>query len=404
MGISYENLVGSAGKALFWVERNMLAGDRGNLGVYERLRTDVNERVNLCRPDTAAECLLALNIFSSVTGSDRYKDVFDNITNWLLYAQNTVLKDGNEAFPFYLTEGDKDNTKSKLIYQNDNGKALLILCTLYERTGDPRLLYSARKCADFWLKTQERDGNFFCRALRMDKKQVYGPCFLLWLTAGLNLIGKITKEKKYYASAKKAFALLKTMTRGGRILTSYELAGAEAWRPVSSENYIALLCYLLSYKSSGDISYLTEAEKILPFCLSLIDNGSGAIKNGNGTTTQSSLNNDENLCDFVYTFGYGINALLTLYKTTGKENYLDFVEKAASFALKTQCKEGNPLTDGGWRGSYDIKTKQASGRCDQNNPLDEGGKYSLYAGWCAMPLAYGLLVLADTLRKEGKAQ
>ena len=36
-----EELFFAAKKCLLWIEKNMLAGERGERGVYERIRTDI---------------------------------------------------------------------------------------------------------------------------------------------------------------------------------------------------------------------------------------------------------------------------------------------------------------------------------------------------------------------------
>ncbi len=115
--------------------------------------------------------------------------------------------------------------------------------------------------------------------------------------------------------------------------------------------------------------------------------------NGTPETMSASKNNDVNICDFVYTMGYGLNALISLYEVTGKRKFLDYAKKVASFALDVQCKENDPIVDGGWRGSFNKITKVPEGRCNQDNQPDEGGVYSLYAGWCALPITTGLLRL-----------
>ena len=52
-----KELFASAEKCLRWIENNMLTEGRGARGVYERIRTDLNVRVELCRPDVASEYL-----------------------------------------------------------------------------------------------------------------------------------------------------------------------------------------------------------------------------------------------------------------------------------------------------------------------------------------------------------
>ena len=65
--------------------------------------------------------------------------------------------------------------------------------------------------------------------------------------------------------------------------------------------------------------------------------------------------------------------------------------------MNIQCRGESPLWDGAWRGSYDVEKECWAGRADQNNPIDEGGMYSVYTGWCNAPNMYGLLQLESLL-------
>lgn len=398
-----QELLFSARKCLSWIEKNMLAGERGERGVYERIRTDIGKRVNLCRPDVASEYLRALLLYRK-TGKTDYEDVFENVTRWLEYAQNDVKTDKNSAFPFFLVEGKKDAAKSKSLYQNDNGKIILNLCELYEATGDKRYLTMSEKCAAFWIKAQRWKGNFYKAITDLKKKDSYGPCFILWLMAAFLRLWKITGKKKYVSAGKKAFSAARKLIKNGRMRTSFEVSGTEAWRPASSENYIALLCFALAYRFTGDHAYIDAIHDIADFCHSLIDPETGAIKNGTATCAGASLNGDENICDFVYTQGYAFNAMIELYEVLGEKKHLIVAKKAATFLIETQENTEDERTNGAWRGSYNIRTKKAEGQCDQNNVLNEGGKYSLYTGWCALPITTGLLRLYLLEKPSGESR
>ena len=383
--ISSQQALDSVGRCLDWLERVMLAGDRGSRGVYERVRTDKKEVVRLCRPDVASEYLRLLYDYADLTGDNRFDDVYQNVKNWLLNAQK---KRG--YFPFYLNE-EKQNAPSKMIYQNDNGKVILNLVYLYQKTGDMALLLSAKKCADFWLKCQLKNGDFYTFIMFSGRKYSKGPCFLLWMAAGLICLGKVTADKKYTTAGYRAFSCVRL--ENGRIKTTFEVSGGEAWRPLSSENFIALLCYALAYMATDDKRFIDAICAIYPFCRSMIDLKSGAIKN-NVDGIKASLNNNENISDFVYTMGYGVNALFKLAEISDFSDALEMAQKVCEFIIKTQCNEDDATVDGAWRGSYDIITAKPKGRCNQQNSLDEGGEFSVYSGWCAIPIAIGLIRLA----------
>ena len=211
------------------------------------------------------------------------------------------------------------------------------------------------------------------------------------MTAMLAL-AQVSGEDKYRISGYKAFECAKKYIRNGRILTSYELNRSEDWRPVSSENYIALLCFALCYKYTGDDAFVGAIRQIEDFCDALIDE-SGAVKNFTAETKCASLNVSEDLTDLVYTLGFAMNALAEMSVIFNDESYKAKAEKLAQFLISIQCNENDPKVDGAWRGAYNLKTKKYDGRCNQNNKQDEGGKYSVYAGWCALPIAFGMLKL-----------
>ena len=186
---------------------------------------------------------------------------------------------------------------------------------------------------------------------------------------------------------------MKNITVDGRLRTSYEICKAEVWRPVSSEQYVALLCYAISYRLLEDDRFLTEIRKLLPYCNALIDQTTGAIKNSIKRDDTLSLNDDPDLCDLVYTQGFALNAFAELYFACKDEVFLRRAQNMAEFLADIQCKNDLPCVNGGWRGSYNLKTNHYDGRCNQLNALDEGGVYSVYSGWCALPIVFGMLKL-----------
>jgi hypothetical protein len=86
-------------------------------------------------------------------------------------------------------------------------------------------------------------------------------------------------------------------------------------------------------------------------------------------------------------------ALYEAWKATDDETYALAAEKLAGFLASIQCSGESPLWDGAWRGSYNAVTRQWDGRANQNNHIDEGGMYSVYTGWCASTIMYGMLLL-----------
>ncbi|PWM72436.1 MAG: hypothetical protein DBX59_06570 [Bacillota bacterium] len=350
-------------------------------------------RVGYCRPDTATEYLRAARLYKTKLGDGSYDEVYENLVKWLMFAQNDKEKNGNETFPFYLADGCKDRKVMQMLFQNDNGKIMLNLALLYLETKDKRLLDMAEKSADFWLSVQRENGTYYHPCLNIGEPDSAGPCFVLWPMAAFFALYKATGEEKYKASGEKAFAHMKTLKTNGRLRTSYEIAETEAWRPVSSEHYIALLCYAISYNLLGDQRFLTEAEELLPYAETFVDGETGAIKNCAEEDKTLSLNDNPDLCDLVYTQGFALNAFAELYFATKEEKFLARAQKLAEFLADIQCKNDLPCVNGGWRGSYNLKSNRYDGRCNQRNDLDEGGQYSVYTGWCALPIAFGMLKL-----------
>lgn len=387
------NIKESVDRCFDWIEGNMLSFDRGYWGVYERIRTDLNLRVGFCRPDTATECMRAICAYNKKYDAERMKDVYENLVRWLEYAQNRADEDKNTAFPFYLTDGCRDLHHGKhYLYQNDNGKIIINLSILYKETGDERLLAMAKRSADWWLSVQ-KDGGYYYDPLCINTEgRADTPCMHLWMMTAMLALAQVSGEDKYRTSGYKAFECAKKYIRNGRILTSYELNKSEDWRPVSSENYIALLCFALCYKYTGDDAFVGAIKQIEDFCDTLIDE-SGAVKNFTAETKCASLNVSEDLTDLVYTLGFAMNALAEMSIVFNDETYKAKAERLAQFLISIQCDENDPKVDGAWRGAYNLKTKKYDGRCNQNNKQDEGGKYSVYAGWCALPIAFGMLKL-----------
>lgn len=122
-----------------------------------------------------------------------------------------------------------------------------------------------------------------------------------------------------------------------------------------------------------------------------LQHANGAIRNADDSCRHASLQTEPDLTDLVYTDGYALLALQEAYQATGEPRFREAADRLADFLVRVQCRGESPRWDGGWRGAYDVNTLEPRGRADQENPLDEGGMYSVYTGWCAAPITYGLL-------------
>ena len=399
-----ESYIKSIEKCLEWINSRMLTFNGGYNGIYERIRIDLNNRTNWSRPDCNAELARVIYLYNKITGDEKYNNLFNNIIEWLKRVQdNDPLSIWKGSFPFYLIDGYiNDPPIGDTVYQNDNGKILIVLTQLYSYTNNSVYIDMAKGLADYWVSLQQEDGTF----ARIDSKTFIskdaktlcypkGPCFVLWLAAGLLLAYKATGDDRYLNSAIKALRYIEQyQLENGRFRTSYELMEAEDWRPVSSETSIALFAFSIAYKITGDERYLYILKKAGDFVLSLQHSCVG-ILNCDDSCLEASLQNNKSLCDLVYTQGFALMGLIEAFKATGDEAYLESAKKLADFLVEIQCNNESPLWDGAWRGSFNVETWKWDGRANQNNPIDEGGMYSVYTGWCATTIMYGLLMLLE---------
>ena len=386
-------------KGLEWIEKNMLTIYDGYNGMYERIRIDKKIRTNWVRPYGNTE-LAKLLTFAEYFGNEKKAaERYETTVRWLQRAQdNNVRSAWYGSFPFFLIDGYDDRHESSQVrFQNDNGKILLYMVQIYDRNKDERMLEMAKKLADYWTAIQLEEGCFF----REDGKtcRFYkGPCFVLWPAVGLLLLGRRTSESRYTEAAKRGLAYaMGLINERNRMITSYELDKTEDWRPASSESAIALYVFSLAYRETGDTSYKEAAQKVASYVLKLQDEG-GAIVNclpeevGKGSDLQTT----PELCDMVYTQGFALMALTEAARAFEEDRFRGAAEKLADFLVSVQCTDEEPVLDGSWRGSYNVKTKEWDGRSSQNNPIDEGGKYSAYTGWCTIPIMQGLAMLLET--------
>ena len=389
----------SVENCLRWTENVMLTFDRGYWGVYERIRIDRNERVCHCRPDTSSELAKTLFLYEKESGKTDRKDIYENQIEWLRRVQNE-----NGSFCFAFADGTPAYYVIRTRFPNDNGKILLNLLALYRETGDKRTLDMAVRLADYWADNQTERGNYFSETEKQFMcKSFLGPCFGLWMAAGMVDCWKITGNERYLSSAKKNFAYMQRLIVNGRMQTSMEQTQDpdEFWRPVSSENAMALYAFAHAWRSYPDPAWKAACENILPFFLGLVDEKTGAVRNCDASSMDASQNNDPDLCDFVYTQGFALHAFLELYEAFGDGAMLARAEKLADWIVSVQCRGESPKWDGSWRGAISLSTGKWAGRCNQNNAiLDEGGEFSAYTGWSAYPICMGLLRLVRCLENE----
>ncbi|MDD2268175.1 MAG: hypothetical protein PHY15_01335 [Eubacteriales bacterium] len=384
----------SVDNCLLWIENQMLSYNRGSVGVYERIRIDVNRRVCWTRPDCNSE---VARVLAKRENAD-YKDVYVNIVDWLLSVQdNNPLSAWYGSFPFYLYNGEYSDLSGEARFQNDNGKVLIALLDMYEITADSRLKDAAVKLADYWLSIQRPEGYFFRYDKYITQGLYKGPCFVFWLAAGIAQCYGMTGEKKYLESAIKAFDyLLPLQLESGRFATTYEMLKHEDWRPPSSESSIALFCLARACRYIDDNRYKKAFLRVADYVLTL-QAECGAIINSDADSLNASLQENPMICDLVYTEGFALMGFVEGYKVSGKDIFKDVAIKLGDFLVSIQCKGESPLWDGAWRGTFNTETMKWDGRANQNNNIDEGGMYSVYTGWCAATIMDGLLGVIEIM-------
>lgn len=382
-------------KGIRWINTQMLTFDGGYYGIYERIRIDEHIRTNWSRPDCAAEYLRALHTYDELIGKKEYHRIEQNLLAWLERVQESGESSiWKGSMPFYLIDGYiREGGVDASIYQNDNGKVMLAMCQLYQKTGDERMLKIAVDIAQYWLKTQQPDGTYGVIDGRNMQECRKGPCFVQWLAIGFYTLYSITKEPRYLDSAEKGMSYLISLIQpNGRSLTSYEVIRMEDWRPVSSETAIMLYVMGVAYKATGNKAYLEKLHLVAGYVLSL-QREAGAIMNCGYDCSAASFQNNRDMCDMVYTQGFALQALITAFDAAGNKNYLNAAYRLGDFLAGVQCSGESELWDGGWRGSYNVVTEKWDGRANQNNAIDEGGMYSVYTGWCCTNIIYGLELL-----------
>ncbi len=397
-----ESYIPAIEKAINWINMQMLTFDHGYYGIYERIRIDKHIRTNWSRPDCNAEYMRVLHTYYEITGEKKHQKIEENILGWLERVQDreesSVWKG---SMPFYLIDGYIDDGKvGASLYQNDNGKVMLVMCQLYTVTKNERLLKIAQGLAEYWLKTQQPDGTYGIIDGKNMQECRKGPCFVQWMVSGLYLLYSITAEYRYLESAEKGMEyLISILHKSGRSLTSYELIKMEDWRPVSSETAIMLQTLSIAHKVTKKLIYLQKLHLVGEYLL-FLQHESGAILNCKDDCRDASLQNNMHLCDLVYTQNFALQAFISAYEVTRDKKFLDAAYRLGDFLVSIQCKGESELWDGGWRGSYNVKTMEWDGRANQNNAIDEGGMYSVYTGWCCTNIVYGLELLEQYRNKK----
>lgn len=376
----------SADRALSWVRNRMMRHPDRSQGVWERVRIDMNEIQPWVRPDCCCEAAAAFVLRHEITGNRGDLGTARNLLRYALRRQ--TLRGG---FPFYewapaeVTVADPDKTGGSLVmWPNDNGKVLEILSRLSPWFPDLPIEAAVRRHADFLVATQRPEGFW-----EINGATYPGTCFVAWPVCGLTAAFGITGDPRLREAALRAVAYMKAHQKpGGRMRTTYEFDQMENWRPASSESAEALKAFAIAHRDLGE-DCTAAAGGCAAFLLSL-QHESGAILNCDDSCKGASEQEDGRLTDLVYTDGYALQALQLAAEVFGRPDLRIAATNLAEFLADIQCSGEDPRWDGAWRGSYNVFSREWQGRADQKNPLDEGGMWSVYTGWCVLPNVIGL--------------
>ncbi|MCS7222861.1 MAG: terpene cyclase/mutase family protein [Anaerolineae bacterium] len=376
-------------RCLDWIRREMLPSPDGTRGVYERIRINLDTNSWWVRPDCTIEVARSFGVYGQIRNDETALTLSRNLADWVVGQQRP---DG--SFPFYrfLPPNDQITDMAppeaqETTFPNDQGKIARGLWWAYLAHGAPRYYEAARRVLGFLMAHQATDGAFLT-----DLEPRYrGACFVIWPVIGLLRGYQITGEYSYRSAAERGLRwLYEHILPDGRMRTSFETAGVEQWRPPSSETAEALKAFSLAYGILRIPSYRDAINRLGAFLLRL-QHPNGAIRNADDSCRHASLQTDPDLTDLVYTDSYALLALQEAFQATGEQRFREAADRLADFLVRVQCRGESPRWDGGWRGAYDVNTLEPRGRVGQEDPLEEGGMYSVYTGWCAAPITYGLL-------------
>jgi hypothetical protein len=373
-----------------WIEREMLPVPDGSQGVWERYQIDLGRNTYWVRPDCALEVARSAAQAADDWGDPHYGDLAIHLADFAL-----TLQRADGSFPFFIYAPPSDefpnavpDEVAEYTFPNDQGKIGRALLWLWGWSGLNRYGDALVRLLDLLAGVQDDTGVF---PLHTAIKSAV-PCMVIWPTLALLRGGVELSHNGYLTAARRSLAWLQAqLLPSGRIRTAYELEQVEGWRPVSSETAMTFKLFAIACRLLDDGNLDESLGALGNYLLALQDEVSGAIRNRDDSAAGATRQDDPTLTDLVYTDGYALVALQEAFQTTGDARYLSAAGRLADFLARTQCRGESPRWDGGWRGSLKARSGEPSGRADMDNPIDEGGMFSVYTGWTAATVTYGLL-------------
>lgn len=375
--------------------RTMLPASDGSAGVWERLRLspdgrEVDQVMYRVRPDCSAEVALLFIRCAELLQDPSLRTAGEKMYDYIL-----AMGMPEGTFPFYrlvvpdgVTTSDPGKTWG-ILYPNDHGKFLELIGFLQDRVPNERFGDVADGIARHLLEGQSTNAWY-----GLAGREFREPCFTAWAAIGIIRLYERTQRIDLHESAVRAVSYLQSLQMDdGRMATSYEVTGKEPWRPASSETAESLRVFALAHRILGiDVTDSIAGATVF---LDRLTTEAGAIRNCDATSRGAALQDDPALTDLVYTDGYALHAWLDAADATGDPSYVDRARHLASFLAGAQCEGENPRWEGAWRGSYDVDLGEWRGRADQQNPIDEGGAYSVYTGWTSATISSAMLRIIE---------
>lgn len=388
---------------LNWLQRMMPASD-GSKGVYERYRVSLGRVNPWIRPDCSIEVARTFYAYGSCREVGRTRSIGLRLARFVRSLQRREKGFFHGSFPFYLFrpehpaepdigDGFGIPDLAERAWPNDNGKVIYHLLWFYKQSRSQGFLEAARRGLNYLQRIQSEDGSF-SRTPQGEEVGFKGADFVIWPTVALIEGALVTQVDSFGEAARKGLMWLRRHQHpSGRMLTSYETARTEAWRPPSSETVAALSVFAKGTRLFPKDLWIRESLDGLGQAVLALQHESGAIRNCYGDSCLASLQNDPDVTDLVYTDGYALLALEDAYTVSNQPRYLESATRLADFLTKIQCRNESDAYDGGWRGSYHLQWGTWYGKANQENPIDEGGMDSVYTGWASAPILYGLVRL-----------
>lgn len=372
----------------------------GTQGVYEKVSgfPDFFGKLKLLttiRTDCNLETAMYFDMYSQVSGDNRYREIAFNIIKYLykLNYQDLDEKSISRGFWKWGWIQEPLRTPPYYIWADDNSWAAMVMLYFYQETGEKEYLKRAVLTLDALYETQSCIG-LRSAVIHYPELQEYGKKWIQTQTENKRFLGSCnphwdglalsaffygyltTKNHKYLEMAEKGLKSLCEL---------YPKISAEQ-SAISRTSDIAFILMPLSlaYKITKKEKYKKE---LLHYTNYLIQNQveCGAIREAGNPRPETYGIGDvgvfeeenESICDLLYTVSFVVMNLYLVYRITGDETILKSFEKLMDFLVNIQINSKNPMLKGGWARGFDFKHWEYYG----SNADTDWGPYCIETGW-----------------------